>query len=75
MSIRAMNVVVRADRNGDHAYLAPAGPFDLAHAAAVAQAVESARPHLAGCRSVDVDLSCLDRIDGTGAVLLARWLD
>ena len=30
---------------------------------------------LSGCRSVDVDLAQLDRIDGAGAVLLARLLD
>ncbi len=70
-----MNVAVRADREGDHAYLVPAGPFDLAHAASVVQAVEVAEPRLDGCRSVDVDLGDLDRIDGAGAVLLARWLD
>ena len=32
-------------------------------------------PDLEGCRSIDVDLSHLDRIDGAGAVLLARFLD
>src|SRR5262245_19827806 len=70
-----MSVAVRADREGDHVCLAPAGPFDLAHATAVVRAVESAKPSLAGCRSVDLDLARLDRIDGTGAVLLAQWLD
>ena len=35
-----MSVAIRADRQGDHAYLAPAGPFDLAHATAVEQALE-----------------------------------
>ena len=30
---------------------------------------------LAGCGSVDVDLAQLERIDGAGAVLLARLLD
>ena len=51
------------------------GPFDLAHATAVERAVEDAEPRLEGCRSVDVDLAHLDRIDGSGAVLLARLLD
>jgi phospholipid/cholesterol/gamma-HCH transport system permease protein len=51
------------------------GPFDLAHAASVVRAVEVAEPRLDGCRSIDVDLGDLDRIDGTGAVLLARLLD
>jgi phospholipid/cholesterol/gamma-HCH transport system permease protein len=70
-----MNVTVQAHREGDRASLTPTGPFDLAHAMAVAQAVESAEVSLSGCRSVDVDLAHLDRIDGTGAVLLARFLD
>jgi phospholipid/cholesterol/gamma-HCH transport system permease protein len=42
---------------------------------AAAQAVESAEASLRGCRSVDLDLVGLDRIDGAGAVLLARLLD
>ena len=70
-----MGVAVRTDREGDQASLVPTGPFDLAHATAVARAVESAEACLGGCRSVDVDLSQLDRIDGAGAVLLARLLD
>ena len=53
----------------------PSGPFDLAHAAAVAQVVEHPPPDLEGCRSIDVDLGHLDRIDGAGAVLLAGFLD
>lgn len=70
-----MSVVLRADREGDHATLVPTGSFDLAHATAVALEVESAEAGLSGCRSVQVDLARLDRIDGTGAVLLARLLD
>ena len=70
-----MNVAVQADRDGDHASLAPAGPFDLAHTPAVMRAVEEAESQLVGCRTVDVDLANLERIDGTGAVLLARLLD
>ena len=72
---REMSVAVRADRESDQGYLVPSGPFDLAHAAAVERAVEDAAPRLQGCRSVEVDLAHLDRIDGTGAVLLARLLD
>ena len=69
------SVDIRADAEGDHARLVPAGPFDLRHATAVARAVEHMPPSLEGCRSVDVDLTHLDRIDGAGAVLLARLLD
>jgi hypothetical protein len=37
--------------------------------------VENAEALLAGCGSVDVDLAQLERIDGAGSVLLARFLD
>jgi phospholipid/cholesterol/gamma-HCH transport system permease protein len=70
-----MSVTVRVDREGNHANLAPTGPFDLAHATAVSRAVEASEARLGGCVSVDVDLAQVDRIDGTGAVLLARLLD
>jgi len=40
-----------------------------------ARAVEDVVPGLKGCVSVDVDLAQLDRIDGAGAVLLARLFD
>ena len=70
-----MSVTVRVDREGDHASLAPTGPFDLAHATAVSRAVEATEARLSGCVLVDVDLAQLDRIDGAGAVLLARLLD
>jgi phospholipid/cholesterol/gamma-HCH transport system permease protein len=70
-----MSVAVRIDREGDHASLIPTGPFDLAHAAAAADAVDGTETNLTGCRSVEIDLSHLERLDGTGAVLLARLLD
>lgn len=70
-----MSVALQADREGDHATLVPTGSFDLAHVTAVTQAVKNAEADLNGCCSVDVDLAQLDRIDGTGAVLLARLLD
>jgi ABC-type transporter Mla MlaB component len=70
-----MNVTVQAQREGNHASLVLTGTFDLAHAIAGARALESAEENLHGCSSVDVDLTQLDRIDGAGAVLLARLLD
>ena len=70
-----MNVTIRARREGDHANLVLTGPFDLLHAMTVAREVESAEDSLGGCRSVDIDLVGLDRIDGAGAVLVARLLD
>jgi phospholipid/cholesterol/gamma-HCH transport system permease protein len=70
-----MSVAIRADREGDRARIVPTGPFDLAHATIAAHEVKNAEALVAGCLSVDVDLSQLDRIDGAGAVLLARFLD
>ena len=64
-----MSVAVRTNREGDHASLIPTGPFDLAHATAVARAVERVEAGVSGCRAIDVDLTQLDRIDGSGAVL------
>lgn len=70
-----MSVTVQAYREGNHASLVLAGPFDLAHATAVEREVENAQARVGGCSSVDLDLSQLNRIDGAGAVLLARLLD
>jgi len=70
-----MNVALQTDRQGDRASLTLTGAFDLSHAMAAAQAVENAETRLSGCVSVDVDLAQLDRIDGAGAVLLARLCD
>ena len=68
-------VALRTDRQGDRASLTLSGPFDLAHAMEAASAVENAGAGLKGCVSVDIDLTQLDRIDGAGAVLLARFWD
>ena len=68
-------VALRAERENDSARLVPAGPFDLAHAAAVAHAVASVEPQLEGCRSIDLDLAGVDRLDGAGATLLATLLN
>ena len=70
-----MTIAVRAEREGDRARLVPVGAFDVAHAPAVAKAVAHVSSDLEACRSIDVDLTHLDRIDGAGAVLLARLLD
>ena len=45
-----MGVAVRADREGDRASLVLTGPFDLAHATAVAEGVEAPKP-AGGCGS------------------------
>jgi phospholipid/cholesterol/gamma-HCH transport system permease protein len=71
----AMSVSVRVGREGNHASLVPTGPFDLAHTTAVTQALEGAEASLHGCSSIDIDLAQISRIDGAGAVLLARLLD
>ena len=70
-----MSVVIRTEPVGDRVRLRLAGSFDLAHAAAVAQAVEQAERSLNTGGEVELDLSALERIDGTGAVLLARLVD
>jgi len=70
-----MIVDVHTQREGDFARLVPAGPFDLGHAAPVAEALLRAQSTLAGCHAVEVDLAKLDGVDSTGAVQLARLLD
>ena len=70
-----MSVVIRAESVGGRVRLSPAGPFDLANAAAVARAVEQAERGLNGSREVELDLSALEGVDGAGAVLLARLVD
>ena len=74
-SLADSGVVVRTERQGDSVRLKPAGPFDLAHATTAAQEIANAERELNGCRAVELDLSDLERMDGTGAVLLARFLD
>jgi phospholipid/cholesterol/gamma-HCH transport system permease protein len=70
-----MSVVIRAEPVGGRVRLSPAGPFDLANAAAVAHALEQAERGLNGSREVELDLSALEGVDGAGAVLLARLVD
>ena len=70
-----MNVDVRVDRELDHATIVLSGPFDLAHSTEVVPAVQRAEAQLDGCHSAKVRLTRVNRIDGTGAVLLARLLE
>jgi phospholipid/cholesterol/gamma-HCH transport system permease protein len=70
-----MSVTVRVNREGERVSLVPAGPFDLSHTTEVGRAVGGTMARLSGCATVDVDLAQLDRIDGAGAALLARFLD
>src|SRR6476469_9345580 len=70
-----MSVAIRAEADGARTRLVPAGTFDLAHATAVVRAVEQAERDLIASGDVDLHLSALDRIDGSGAVLLARLID
>jgi len=59
-----MEVAVRADREGDHARVIPAGPFDLPHARTTAHAIASVEGTLTGCRTVwpGVASSATDRL-------------
>ncbi len=70
-----MDVAVRAHREGDRARLIPEGQFDLAHAVTAARAIAKVEAALAGCRAVELDLTHVEDIDGTGAAQLARLLD
>ena len=70
-----MNVGVRVDRKLDHATIVLSGPFNLAHSTDVIHAVKSAEAQLHNCRSADISLAQVNRIDGSGAVLLARLLE
>ena len=70
-----MSVAIRAEADGEHTRLVPDGTFDLAHASAVLRAVEAAERDLIDSGDVDLHLSELERIDGSGAVLLARLID
>ncbi len=70
-----LSVVIRVDVEGEHARLTPTGSFELAHAADIARALAGAERDLDGCRDVVLDLSSLEGIDGSGAVLLAGLID
>src|SRR5687767_9455995 len=70
-----MSVTIRVEAVGGRTRLVPAGTFDLAHASAVVRAVERAERDLIASGDVDLHLSELERIDGSGAVLLARLID
>ena len=70
-----MSVAIRAEADGERTRLIPAGTFDLAHASAVMRAVEQAERDLIASGDIDFHLSALERIDGSGAVLLARLMD
>lgn len=66
--------VVRAERRGERVRLTPTGPFDLDHITANVQAIANVETAINGCRTVELDLGEVDRIDGTGAVVLLRFL-
>jgi len=65
-----VNVDVRVDRELDHATIVLSGPIDLTHSTEVVHAVQRAEAQLDGCHSVDVSLAQVNRMDGTGAVIL-----
>jgi len=70
-----VNVGVRVDRKLDHATIVLSGPFHLVHSTEVVPAVQNVEAHLDGCHWANVNLAQVDRIDGTGAVLVAHLLD
>ena len=74
-TLHTTGVRVLTERKADRVRLTPVGQFDLAHATTAAQEIANAERALNGCRAIELDLSDVERIDGTGAVLLARLLD
>lgn len=70
MSVRFHTVV-----DGPRARVAPAGSFELSNVAAIRQSLAELDSSLAPHRHVDVDLSAVTHVDGSGAALLAHWLD
>ncbi len=73
-----MSVVIRVDVDGEQARLVPTGSFELTHAADIARAVAETERELRdvdGRHAVTLDLSALERIDGSGAVLMAGLID
>jgi phospholipid/cholesterol/gamma-HCH transport system permease protein len=69
------SVAIRTHADGDRTRLVPAGSFDLSHAASLAQVLDGAFTAVEAGRPIDVDLADIERIDGAGAVLLARLVD
>jgi len=70
-----VSVSIKAEADGERTRLIPAGTFDLAHASAVMRAVEQAERAPIASVEVDLHLSALEHIDGSGAVLLAQLID
>jgi phospholipid/cholesterol/gamma-HCH transport system permease protein len=70
-----MSVSFHTDVDGPRARVSPAGSFELAHAAAITRSLAGLDASLAPHRHVEVDLSAVSHVDGSGAALLARWLD
>jgi phospholipid/cholesterol/gamma-HCH transport system permease protein len=66
---------VRAEPQGDHTRVISAGSYDLPHVMSAARALTDIEASLGGCERLELDLSEVRRIDGTGAVVLARFLD
>ena len=70
-----MSVVIRAHREGHQARVLLGGALTLVNAMAVERALADAEPTLRGCSRVELDLTDVAGVDGSGAVLLARLLD
>src|SRR3954468_2402703 len=68
-------VEIHTGANGDRVRLVPAGAFVLSHGTAVAEVVDNVFTGLEAGRPIELDLARVERIDGAGAVLLARLID
>jgi phospholipid/cholesterol/gamma-HCH transport system permease protein len=60
---------------GDRARIISSGSFDLTNVTSVARALSDVETDLPVCRDLELDLAAVDRLDGAGAVTLARFLD
>jgi phospholipid/cholesterol/gamma-HCH transport system permease protein len=68
-------VVIRTEREGVRVRIVPQGCLDLPHLASFARGLADVEASLTSCLTLDVDLSAVSRIDGAGAVVVARFLD
>ena len=72
---RRMTVEIRIERHAAVGRAEAIGAFDLGHANAIERALEDAEARLASCEAVEVDLVGLQCVDGSGAALLARFVE
>lgn len=68
------DIVIGVHREGERARIRPEGRYELDQAAERARELDAASDDLGASTSIQLDLSGIEKIDGAGAVLLARWI-